>query len=221
MSTFPARADPAQPQGASPHELPSWSSSATAGTASTTSTRFRCASSTSAGYSRRLTPARPACSRSTGPPIQENPSCPARRSDPHRPPGLRAPHPGQRRADVRGDDPAVTGLVPGYLRRGPVRRVVLEPCVGHLHGEGHGLRPAVRWATRGRVMPGTILDFDYWLRGSRRGRGQRDQGRHRPHDGRRSRRHRPVRRPHQLRPPRSRSSPPAKASSGAREAAAG
>ena len=114
-----------------------------------------------------------------------------------------------------------------------VRRVVLEPRVGgqhyedwgdgrgHLYGEVTVYDPPLRWATRGRVMPGTILDFDYWLRGSRRGRGQRDQGRHRPHDGRRSRRHRPVRRPHQLRPPRSRSSPPAKASSGAREAAAG
>jgi DNA-binding transcriptional ArsR family regulator len=57
-----------------------------------------------------------------------------------------------------------------------VRRVVLEPRVGgqhyedwgdgrgHLYGEVTVYDPPVRWATRGRVMPGTILDTDYRLR---------------------------------------------------------
>ena len=57
-----------------------------------------------------------------------------------------------------------------------VRRVVLEPRVGGQHyedwGDGHGhlygevtvYDPPLRWATRGRVMPGTILDTDYRLR---------------------------------------------------------
>ena len=58
-----------------------------------------------------------------------------------------------------------------------VRRVVLEPRVGgqhyedwgdgrgHLYGEVTVYDPPVRWATRGRVMPGTILDTDYRVRG--------------------------------------------------------
>ena len=57
-----------------------------------------------------------------------------------------------------------------------VRRVVLEPRVGgqhyedwgdgrgHLYGEVTVYDPPLRWATRGRVMPGTILDTDYRLR---------------------------------------------------------
>jgi DNA-binding transcriptional ArsR family regulator len=57
-----------------------------------------------------------------------------------------------------------------------VRRVVLEPRVGgqhyedwgdgrgHLYGEVTVYDPPQRWATRGRVMPGTILDTDYRLR---------------------------------------------------------
>ena len=57
-----------------------------------------------------------------------------------------------------------------------VRRVVLEPRVGgqhyedwgdgrgHLYGEVTVYDPPLRWATRGRVMPGTILDTDYQLR---------------------------------------------------------
>jgi DNA-binding transcriptional ArsR family regulator len=57
-----------------------------------------------------------------------------------------------------------------------VRRVVLEPRVGgqhyedwgdgrgHLYGEVIVYDPPLRWATRGRVMPGTILDTDYQLR---------------------------------------------------------
>ena len=56
-----------------------------------------------------------------------------------------------------------------------VRRVVLEPRVGgqhyedwgdgrgHLYGEVTVYDPPLRWATRGRVMPGTILDTDYRL----------------------------------------------------------
>ena len=34
---------------------------------------------------------------------------------------------------------------------------------GHLYGEVTVYDPPVRWATRGRVMPGTILDTDYQL----------------------------------------------------------
>src|SRR5215469_7651164 len=57
-----------------------------------------------------------------------------------------------------------------------VRRVVLEPRVGgqhyedwgdgrgHLYGEVTVYDPPLRWATRGRIMPGTILDTDYRLR---------------------------------------------------------
>jgi DNA-binding transcriptional ArsR family regulator len=57
-----------------------------------------------------------------------------------------------------------------------VRRIVLEPKVGgqhyedwgdgrgHLYGEVTVFDPPLRWATRGRVMPGTILDTDYRLR---------------------------------------------------------
>jgi DNA-binding transcriptional ArsR family regulator len=57
-----------------------------------------------------------------------------------------------------------------------VRRVVLEPRVGgqhyedwgdgrgHLYGEVTVYDPPLRWATRGRIMPGTILDTDYQLR---------------------------------------------------------
>src|SRR5215472_5456652 len=57
-----------------------------------------------------------------------------------------------------------------------VRRVVLEPRVGgqhyedwgdgrgHLYGEVRVYDRRLRWATRGRVMPGTILDTDYQLR---------------------------------------------------------
>jgi DNA-binding transcriptional ArsR family regulator len=57
-----------------------------------------------------------------------------------------------------------------------VRRIVLEPRVGGQHyedwGEGRGhlygeitvYDPPLRWATRGRIMPGTILDTDYTLR---------------------------------------------------------
>ena len=57
-----------------------------------------------------------------------------------------------------------------------VRRVVLEPRVGgqhyedwgdgrgHLYGEVTVYDPPLRWATRGRVMPGTVLDTDYRLR---------------------------------------------------------
>ena len=57
-----------------------------------------------------------------------------------------------------------------------VRRVVLEPRVGgqhyedwghgrgHLYGEVTVYDPPLHWATRGRVMPGTILDTDYRLR---------------------------------------------------------
>jgi DNA-binding transcriptional ArsR family regulator len=56
-----------------------------------------------------------------------------------------------------------------------VRRVVLEPRVGGRHyedwGEGSGhlygqvtvYDPPARWATRGRVYPGTILDTSYEL----------------------------------------------------------
>jgi DNA-binding transcriptional ArsR family regulator len=56
-----------------------------------------------------------------------------------------------------------------------VRRVVLEPRVGgrhyedwgddsgHLYGHVTVFDPPVRWATRGRVQPGTILDTDYEL----------------------------------------------------------
>jgi len=35
---------------------------------------------------------------------------------------------------------------------------------GHLYGEVTVYDPPLRWATRGRVMPGTILDTDYRLR---------------------------------------------------------
>jgi hypothetical protein len=56
-----------------------------------------------------------------------------------------------------------------------LRRVVLEPRVGGQHyedwGDGHGhlygevtvYDPPRRWATRGRLMAGTILDTDYQL----------------------------------------------------------
>src|SRR5215469_16137459 len=56
-----------------------------------------------------------------------------------------------------------------------MRRVVLDPRVGgqhyedwgdgrgHLYGEVTVYDPPTRWATRGRVMPGTILDTDYQL----------------------------------------------------------
>jgi DNA-binding transcriptional ArsR family regulator len=56
-----------------------------------------------------------------------------------------------------------------------VRRVVLEPRVGgqhyedwgdgsgHLYGQVIVYDPPVRWATRGRVYPGTILDTSYEL----------------------------------------------------------
>jgi len=56
-----------------------------------------------------------------------------------------------------------------------LRRVVLEPRVGgqhyedwgdgrgHLYGEVTVYDPPVRWATRGRLMAGTILDTDYQL----------------------------------------------------------
>jgi DNA-binding transcriptional ArsR family regulator len=57
-----------------------------------------------------------------------------------------------------------------------VRRIVLEPRVGgqhyedwgegrgHLYGEVTVYDPPLRWATRGRIMPGTILDTDYKMR---------------------------------------------------------
>jgi DNA-binding transcriptional ArsR family regulator len=56
-----------------------------------------------------------------------------------------------------------------------LRRVVLEPRVGgqhyedwgdgrgHLYGEVTVYDPPVRWATRGRLMAGTIMDTDYQL----------------------------------------------------------
>jgi DNA-binding transcriptional ArsR family regulator len=56
-----------------------------------------------------------------------------------------------------------------------VRRVVLEPRVGgqhyedwgdgrgHLYGQVTVYDPPTRWATRGRVSPGTILDTEYEL----------------------------------------------------------
>ena len=56
-----------------------------------------------------------------------------------------------------------------------LRRVVLEPRVGgqhyedwgdgrgHLYGEVTVYDPPVRWATRGRLMAGTIMDTDYKL----------------------------------------------------------
>jgi DNA-binding transcriptional ArsR family regulator len=56
-----------------------------------------------------------------------------------------------------------------------VRRVVLEPRVGgqhyedwgedrgHLYGQVTVFDPPRRWATRGRLMPGTILDTEYEL----------------------------------------------------------
>jgi DNA-binding transcriptional ArsR family regulator len=57
-----------------------------------------------------------------------------------------------------------------------VRRIVLEPRVGgqhyedwgdgrgHLYGEVTVYDPPARWATRGRIMAGTILDTAYELR---------------------------------------------------------
>jgi DNA-binding transcriptional ArsR family regulator len=56
-----------------------------------------------------------------------------------------------------------------------VRRVVLEPRVGgqhyedwgedrgHLYGQVTVFDPPRRWATRGRLMPGTVLDTEYEL----------------------------------------------------------
>jgi DNA-binding transcriptional ArsR family regulator len=69
----------------------------------------------------------------------------------------------------------VTDWFPHTYGGDRVRRVVLEPRVGgqhyedwgedrgHLYGQVTVFDPPRRWATRGRLMPGTILDTEYEL----------------------------------------------------------
>jgi hypothetical protein len=89
-------------------------------------------------------------------------------------------HPSGRGDPLRGEDvtetlanvhvPGCSG-VPPHMSARVAQAGAAEPDLwraldgrGHLYGEVTVYDPPLRWATRGRVMPGTILDTDYRLR---------------------------------------------------------